>query len=237
MSTLTDQRVLITGGSAGIGFEIARAALEQGARVVLNGRDAERLRDAAAKLDVPAVAGDVGRDAAAITAGAVQHLGGLDVLVNNAGWGRRMTLDELDPELMLEIWRTNVLGATLMAQAALPHFEQAGAGAIVNVASTAALKGYAGGSAYSSSKFALASLSQCWAAELRPRNVRVIQVNPSEVQTAFGGRDLSVELNPRKLFAEDVAHAVVGALTMHPRGFVPELTIHATNPWGDEATR
>ncbi|GJM20660.1 MAG: putative oxidoreductase YoxD [Planctomycetota bacterium] len=231
MPSLTDQRMLITGGSAGIGFEIARAALEQGARVVLNGRDAARLEAAADKLHVPFVAGDVGTDAPAIMASAVEQLGGLDVLVNNAGWGRRMTLEELDADVMHEIWRTNVLGAALMAQAALPHFEVAGAGALVNIASTAALKGYAGGSAYSSSKFALASLSQCWAAELRPRNIRVLQVNPSEVQTGFGGRDLSAGMNPRKLFAEDVAHAVLGALTMHPRGFVPELTIHATNPW------
>lgn len=231
-SLLTDQRILITGGSAGVGLAIARAALEQGASVALNGRNEARLAAAASELGVPGVPGDVGTDGARIVAAAAEALGGLDVLVNNAGWGKRATLDELDPEVMEAIWRTNVLGATLCAQAALAHFERAGAGAIVNIASTAALRGYAGGSAYSSSKFALASLSECWAAELRPKNVRVIQINPSEVQTGFGGADPATRNAPNKLFAEDVAHAVMGALTMHPRGFVPALTIHATNPWG-----
>jgi len=230
--SLHDVRMLITGGSAGIGRALAALAKQQGAQVVVNGRDGARLSTAAEQLGVTAVAGDVGSDAAAIVAGAVEHLGGLDVLVNNAGWGRRMTLDELDAEVMEAIWRTNVLGAALMAQAALPHLEASGQGAIVNMASTAGGKGYAGGSAYSSSKFALSSLSQCWQAELRPRGIRVIQVNPSEVQTGFGGRDPERALDPHKLLAEDIAQATVSALSMDPRGFVPELTVFATNPWG-----
>lgn len=230
--TLHDVRMLITGGSAGIGRALAAQAREQGARVVLNGRDAERLTAAAEALELPAVAGDVGTDAAAIVAGAVEHLGGLDVLINNAGWGRRMTLDELDAQVMEAIWRSNVLGAALMAQAALPHLEASPAGAIVNMASTAASRGYPGGSAYSSSKFALASLTQCWQAELRPRGIRVIQINPSEVQTGFGGADPERPKDPHKLIAEDIAQATLSALAMDPRGFVPELTVFATNPWG-----
>jgi len=228
---LKHARLLVTGGSAGIGAAIARSALERGARVVVNGRDGERLRSAAAELGAEAVQGDVGSDAEAIVAGAVAALGGLDVLVNNAGWGRSMTLEELDADVFEEMWRTNVLGAALMAKHALPHFAAAGGGAIVNVASTAAKRGYAGGSAYSSTKFGLSALSQCWQAELRPRDVRVIQVNPSEVQTGFGGRDPGRPLNPKKLVSADVAHAVLTALEMDDRGFIPELTIHATNPW------
>ncbi len=229
--TLQDIRVLVTGGSAGIGRAIAQSAQARGARVVINGRDAGRLAATAETLGLHAVAGDVGRDAAGIMAGAVEHLGGLDVLVNNAGWGRSMTLDALDPQLMEDIWRTNVLGAALMAAAALPHLDTAGGGTIVNMASTAARKGYVGGTAYSSSKFALASMTQCWQAELRPRNIRVIQINPSEVQTGFGGSDPERAVNPRKLVAEDIAQATLAALEMDPRGFIPELTVFATNPW------
>jgi 3-oxoacyl-[acyl-carrier protein] reductase len=92
-----------------------------------------------------------------------------------------MPLEEIDPEAALAIWRTNVLGAILCAQAALGDLE-ASRGAIVNIASTAGLRGYAGGS-------------------------------------------------PKKLHAEDIAHAVCGALAMHDRGFIPELTVFATNPW------
>ena len=187
---LQDARILITGGSAGIGAAIAAAAKQRGARVVINGRDAGRLAAAARRLGLPAVAGDVGRDAERIAAEAAAALGGLNVLINNAGWGQRMTLDELDPEVFERMWRTNVLGAALMAKHALPFLRAAGGGSIVNMASTAAQRGYAGGSAYASTKFALSALSQCWAAELRPEDVRVIQINPSEIQTGFGGRDV-----------------------------------------------
>ena len=228
---MNETRMLVTGGSAGIGAAIARAALERGAQVVVNGRDAERLRRAAEELGARAVQGDVGRDAEAIVEAAARELGGLDVLVNNAGWGNRMTLDELDPGVFEEMWRTNVLGAAMMAKHAVPHLRRAGGGSIVNVASTAARRGYPGGSAYSSTKFGLAAMTQCWQAELRPHDIRVIQVNPSEVQTGFGGADPDRPANPKKLVSEDVAHAVVAALEMEGRGFIPELTIFATNPW------
>lgn len=227
---LKDAKVLVTGGSAGIGAAIAQQAAAHGARVAVNGRDVERLTETAERLGVAPVPGDVGRDAAEIVQGAVEALGGLDVLVNNAGWGRRMPLAELDAEVFEEMWRTNVLGAALMAKHALPHLRTNG-GAIVNIASTAAKKGYAGGSAYSSTKFGLTALSQCWQAELRPDDIRVIQINPSEVQTGFGGSDPDRALDPNKLVSADVAHAVLAALEMDDRGFIPELTVFATNPW------
>ena len=228
---MPDVKMLVTGGSAGIGAAIARGAAERGARVVVNGRDAARLATAAERLGLPAVQGDVGSEAERIVEEAAAGLGGLNVLVNNAGWGRRMGLEELDGEVFERMWRTNVLGAALMAKHALPHLRAAGGGTIVNMASTAAGRGYAGGSAYASTKFSLSALSQCWAAELRPENVRVIQINPSEVQTGFGGRDPERALDSKKLVAEDVAHATLAAIEMADRGFIPSLTIHATNPW------
>jgi 3-oxoacyl-[acyl-carrier protein] reductase len=228
---LEDARILVTGGSAGIGAAIAARAAERGARVVINGRDPERLAATAARLGIEGVQGDVGEDAERIVADGVRALGGLNVLVNNAGWGRRMRLEELDPEVFERMWRTNVLGAAMMARHALPHLRAAGGGTIVNMASTAARRGYAAGSAYASTKFGLAALSQCWAAELRPEDVRVIQINPSEIQTGFGGRDAEREPDPKKLVADDVAHATLAAIEMADRGFIPELTIHATNPW------
>ncbi len=231
---LDQARILVTGGSAGIGAAIAELAASRGARVVINGRDPERLRAAAERLGAEAAAGDVGRDAEWIVGLAVEKLGGLDVLVNNAACGQRMPLEELDPQVFEDMWRTNVLGAALMARHSLPHLRRSGGGSIVNIASTAAKRGYAEGSAYASTKFALSGLTQCWQAELRPHDIRVIQINPSEVQTGFGGKDPGRALDPHKLVSEDVAQAVIAALEMHDRGFVPELTIWATNPWSAE---
>ncbi|MFQ5653697.1 MAG: SDR family oxidoreductase [Planctomycetota bacterium] len=226
-------RMLVTGSSAGIGLAIARLARERGARVVLNGRRQGPLDSAARELDCPAVCADVGsdEDARRLVAEAAETLGGLDILVNNAGWGERMPVEAFDGERALGMWRTNVLGAALVTRESIAHLKRAGGGSIVNIASTAGLRGYPEGSAYVATKFALRGMTECWRAELRPHDIRVMLVNPSEVQTGFGGRDPKRSLDPGKLISEDIAHAVISALDMEPRGFIPELTVFATNPW------
>ena len=120
-----------------------------------------------------------------------------------------------------------------MVREALPHLVADGGGSIVNVSSTAGKRGFAGGSAYVATKFALSGMSQCWQAELRPRNIRVILVHPSEVQTGFGGREGKV-IDPRKLVAEDIAQIIVSTLELPDRGFIPELSVFATNPWQEQ---
>ncbi len=229
---LEGARILVTGSSVGIGYAIAAMAKEKGAHVFLNGRNAARLAAAEKRIGAPGLAADVAdRDAAfALIGAARESMGGIDVLINNAGWGRRMTLEELDPQVALAIWQTNVLGVIHCTQACLDDLKSA-KGAIVNIASTAATRGYAGGTAYCSSKFALRGLTECFRAELRPHDIRVILVNPSEVQTCFGGEPEVRPLDPKKLLSEDIAHAVISALSMDDRGFIPELTVFATNPW------
>src|SRR5215468_10231730 len=120
----------------------------------------------------------------------------------------------------------------LMAREAAKIFVKRNRGNIVNIASTAAVRGAANGTAYYGSKFALRGMTECWRAELRPFNVRVILVNPSEVLTEFyatAGLPQNKE-NPTKLQGEDIAHAVRSALEMDDRGFTIELTVFATNP-------
>jgi 3-oxoacyl-[acyl-carrier protein] reductase len=76
-------------------------------------------------------------------------------------------------------------------------------------------------------------MTQCWQAELRPSDIRVFGINPSEVTTAFAVEDRSErDEHPRKLRPIEIAHAIVGALEMSPRGFIPELSVWATNPNG-----
>ncbi len=118
-----------------------------------------------------------------------------------------------------------------MTREVIPHLRKSGGGDIVNISSTSGLKGGKNATIYSSSKFALRSMTESWQAELRPDDIRVILVNPSYVQTEFGGAPARTEFDPKFLRAEDIAHAVVGALTMERRGFVPEVTVFATNPF------
>src|SRR6185436_3922163 len=105
-------------------------------------------------------------------------------------------------------------------------------GNIVNIGSTASHRGAANGTAYYASKFALRGMTECWRAELRQHNIRVILVNPSEVLTNFyATAGLAQNLgNATKLQGEDIAHAVRSALEMEDRGFTTELTVFATNP-------
>ncbi|MDX5426674.1 MAG: SDR family NAD(P)-dependent oxidoreductase, partial [Bacteroidota bacterium] len=120
----------------------------------------------------------------------------------------------------------------LAAQKAARIFKEQKRGNIINIASSAGVKGFSHGTVYAASKFALRGMTECWRAELRPYNVRVILVNPSEVTTAFNqpGRKEREEV-PNKLRPAEIAHSIVSALEMDDRGFITELSVWATNPF------
>lgn len=230
---ITDVRALVTGGSSGIGYETARLLVAEGAKVAVSGRDEKRLREAAAAIGATAIPGDVSieADATRMVRGTIEAFGDYNVLVNNAGIGRFAPLVETTEADMRRVWEVNVLGATLVARESARHFVARQAGNIINISSTAGLRAGAGGSAYASTKFALRGLTEAWRAELRPHNVRVMLLNPSEVVTEFGQRaGREQQDNPTKLRPADIAHAVLAMLTMEDRGFIPELSVWATNP-------
>jgi len=228
---LKQARVLVTGGGTGIGLEAARLITEAGGKVAICGRRAEVLEAAAADIGAVALVADVSveEDVERLVSGAVDALGGLDVLINNAAFGYHTPLLEIETARFQEVFATNVLGAMLVGRACARHFVEQGGGTIMNVGSTAAHRGYPGGTAYAASKFALSGMTECWRAELRPHDIRVMQIDPSEVQTPFGGRDMSM-LNPTKLQAGEIAHMIKAMLEMDDRGFVTNAMVWATNP-------
>ena len=226
--------VLVTGGSNGIGLATAKLLGQAGARVAITGRDKKRLAAAADAIGAHPIHADVAREADVLRS--FQELfhtfGHLDVLINNAGFGVLKPLVDMDLESFSRVFATNVTGAMLMAREAAKHFMERKSGHIINIGSTAAVRGAAKGTAYYGSKFALRGMTECWRAELRPYNVRVMLVNPSEVLTDFyatAGLPQTKE-NATKLRGEDIAHAVRSALEMDDRGFTIELTVFATNP-------
>jgi 3-oxoacyl-[acyl-carrier protein] reductase len=231
----TNKKALVTGGSAGIGKAIAQALIERGAKVAITARGEDRLKKAAEEIGATAIHADAGKpdDCVRSVREANEALGGLDILINNAGFGYHSLLNDLDADKFRDVWATNVLGAALTAREASKIFCEQRSGNIVNIASTSGTKGYRGGTPYCATKFALRGMTECWQAELRPFNVRVISVCPSEVQTNFGGRERET-INPKKLVSEDIAHATIAALEMNERGFMPEFKIIATNPWDDQ---
>ena len=231
---LRDAKALVTGGSEGIGRGIAEALVRKGCDVVITGRHAGALEAAASEIGAGWIAGDVGLEADAVRTVAefVERHGRIDILVNNAGFGRFAALVDMTLEDLEAVYRTNVFGAFLMAREAARHFVRQGSGNLVNISSTAGTRGMRGGTAYASSKFALRGMTECWRDELRRHDVRVMLVNPSEVQTAFFGKSgREQEASPKKLRPREIADAIVGVLEIDDRGFVPELAVFATNPF------
>jgi 3-oxoacyl-[acyl-carrier protein] reductase len=231
---LENAKALVTGGSEGIGRGIASALVGKGCHVVITGRNELVLATAAREIGAGYIAGDVGDEADAVNTVEefVRRHGRLDILVNNAGFGIFAPLVEMRLADLEAVYRTNVFGAFLMAREAAKQFIKQGSGNLINISSTAGTKGGKGGTAYASSKFALRGMTECWRDELRRHDVRVMLVNPSEVQTGFfekaGGKQ---EPSPKKLRPQEIADVIVGVLEVDDRGFVPELAVFATNPF------
>ena len=230
---LTNAVALITGGSAGIGYSIAKTLAESGARVAITGRDKGRLEQAAKALGVTPIQADVAKEADVQRTfrELLAKFGDLDILINNAGIGTFKPLVEIDKASFEAIFATNVTGAMLMGREAAKIFVKRNRGNILNIASTAGLRGAPNGTAYYASKFALRGMTECWRAELRKNNIRVMLVNPSEVLTNFAATaGFPQKANDSKLRGEEIAQAVKAILEMDDRGFTTELSVFATNP-------
>jgi 3-oxoacyl-[acyl-carrier protein] reductase len=230
---LNNAVALITGGSSGIGRAVAQSLVAAGAHVAITGRNKHRLTEAAQAVGAHPIQADVSHEAEVTRtyAEVLDKFGDLDIVVNNAGVGVFKPLADLPLTEFETVFATNVTGPMLMAREAAKIFMKRNRGNIVNIASTAALRGAANGTAYYGSKFALRGMTECWRTELRKYNVRVFLVNPSEVLTGFAATaGFPQKVNESKLRSEEIAHMIRAALEMDDRGFTPELSVFATNP-------
>jgi 3-oxoacyl-[acyl-carrier protein] reductase len=228
------RRFLVTGGSQGIGAAVVERARSAGHEVVFTGRDQSRLDEVARATGAHGFSADVASaaDNEKTVAFCDERMGGVDVLINNAGYAYRGEIGALDVDAMRAMFDVNVFGLVDRTNRVVGGMKQRGDGDIINIASTSGMKGAAGGTSYGASKWAVRGISQCWQAELRPHGVRVVCVCPSEVQTNFGGR--GGRNNPNKLYAEDIADTIMAALDMPRRALWPELAVFANNPWKED---
>jgi 3-oxoacyl-[acyl-carrier protein] reductase len=192
MGRLDGKRALVTGASSGIGREVANRFAREGARVAVGGRDPERTRRTVDEIQaaggtVVQALGDVSQvdGAKAVVAGAVDGLGGLDVLVNNAGidvsdW---VPVHEWEVEAFDEILRVNLRGPFLVTKFAIPHLLAAGGGSIVNMSSVCAITVWAGDCGYDISKAGLNMLSDHIAVEYGPQGIRSNTLMPGVIET------------------------------------------------------
>jgi NAD(P)-dependent dehydrogenase (short-subunit alcohol dehydrogenase family) len=196
---------LITGCSTGFGRLAAEAALERGDRVVATARDPGSLSDLtkAFPKTARAIALDVTRpgDAAKATALAEEAFGGLDILMNNAGFGFIGAIEEATPDEYRPMFETNVIGLLETTRAALPALRRRGGARIVNMSSGAGIKGLQGSGHYNATKFAVEGISEALAQEVAPFGIAVIIVEPGPFRTDFLGRSISVAKNEMPEYA------------------------------------
>ena len=232
---INNSTVLITGGSSGIGKETAIQFIQKGAKVVITGRDENKLNQVAEEIGAIPLLFDISAvdTINEMAEKAISLLGGkIDVLVNNAGIGVFPKLGEITIEDLQSVYSTNVFGLALLTQEIVKTFKTQNFGNIINIGSSASLKGFVGGSVYAASKFAVRGMTQSWQAELRKFNIRVSLINPSEVATAFATSDREErQEEPNKLGAKEIAHSIVSVVEMRDKGFVTELNVWATNPF------
>jgi NADP-dependent 3-hydroxy acid dehydrogenase YdfG len=231
---LGNQTAIVTGANRGIGRAISEALAREGAHVVLIGRNPQAIAEASNQLNQKglsssfeivdmAVADQVERAFESIIA----RRGRVDILVNNAGVGHlkpavELTLSEFD-----EMWNLNMRSVFVATKATLPVMLKAKSGVIVNIASLAGKNGFKGGTGYGATKWALRGFASSLMLEVRDRNVRVVTIFPGSVDTAFSTTGKRGE---RVTQPEDVADAVVFAVTAPGRSMVSEIDIRPTNP-------
>jgi NAD(P)-dependent dehydrogenase (short-subunit alcohol dehydrogenase family) len=237
-ASLEGRSAVVTGGTRGIGLAIAAALGRAGARVAICGRDPAALDRA---LGVLGTSGTPARgrvcdvtDPAAVHAFAEwvrTDQPAPDILVNNAGLGRFAPFEELSLDDWETVMATNVRSLFLVTREFLPDMKRRGRGDVVNVVSLAGRNGFAGGTAYVTSKHAALGFSRALLMEARPAGIRVIAVCPGSVDTAFF--ENQQVLDPRRdriLRPEDVADTIVAALSLPPRATVSELDLRPANP-------
>ncbi|MFD2140584.1 oxidoreductase [Ancylobacter oerskovii] len=199
---------LITGCSTGLGRQLAEAVAARGDRLVATARSTDTLQSLGERYPetVRSLALDVTRpgDAARAVALAETAFGGLDVLVNNAGFGFIGAIEEAEPGEYRPLFEVNLFGLIETTRAALPALRKRAGGRIVNLSSGAGIAGSAGFGFYNATKFAVEGLSEALAQELQPLGLKVIIVEPGPFRTEFLGRSMSAASREIAAYAETV---------------------------------
>ncbi len=240
MSRLSGKTAVVTGGGSGIGLAVARAFLQEGARVLISGRNQDKLARAARELAggerLIYHAADVSEpeQVRRLIEEATRRLGRIDILVNNAGLNiKEREFRKLTPESWQQLIRANLDGAFYCIHGVLPQMLERKDGIIVNVSSVAGKRASPlGGAAYAASKFGMTALGLCLAAEEKDSGVRVSNIYPGEVDTPIlevRPQPITEEHRQRILKPEDVAAAVLFVATLPPHVSVPELVIKPTS--------
>jgi 3-oxoacyl-[acyl-carrier protein] reductase len=232
---LASKVALVTGGSKGIGLEIARALLGAGASVVICGRNETTVAEVTSTLAsqygedrILGLNADVSKldDVRALASELKSRFGKLDILVNNAGVGVFKSVADLTPEEWHTMLDTNLSGVFYCCHETLPLLKAAGRSFVINIGSLAGRNAFAGGSGYNASKFGLLGFSEAMMLDHRHDGIRVSCIMPGSVQTDFGHSAPA----DWKIRPEDIAETVLHLLTMPERTLISRVEVRPSQP-------
>ncbi|CAH8706699.1 3-ketoacyl-ACP reductase [Paenibacillus thiaminolyticus] len=239
LNNLANKTALITGAGKGIGKALAVALAKEGTHLGLIARTQSDLESLKAELDgqydvkVAIAAADVGLQAEVdhAVASIQEQLGPIHIVINNAGIASFGTLADMPVQEWERIIQVNLMGTYYVTRAVLPGLIAQNEGSIINISSTAGERGFATGSAYNASKFAVMGLTEALMQEVRKHNIRVTALTPSTVNTELAvNAGLKIGEEDRMMQPEDVAELALAALKLPQRVFVKTAGIWTTNP-------
>lgn len=228
---------IVTGGTRGIGFAIAKALVNAGVTVAITARNEEDLANAVSKLNETKSGSAAGyvcdvRDydqVKAVFAEVAEDFGGVDILINNAGIGMFELVETMTAENFRAVLETNLFGVFHCCHEAIPLMKQRGCGYIINISSLAGTNAHPRMAAYNASKFGLNGFSEALMQEVRHDNIKVSYIMPGSVNTEFGGDEPS-DQNSWQLQPDDVAQVVLDLLKMPDRALPSRVEIRPSKP-------
>lgn len=234
--SLAGKTAVVTGSSKGIGYAIAAALAAEDANVVVSARHAGEVQEAARTLGESGAGRVIGvpcdmrsYDDVRKLIAATDELGGLDVLVNNAGVGGFAPTDEISVEQWETIIGTNLTGVFYACREAIPRLRSRGGGWIINIGSLAGKNPFAGGAAYNASKFGLLGFSEAMMLDVREHGIRVSCVMPGSVDTYFNGKEPKPG-NEWMIQPADIARIVMDLLAFPENALPSRIEIRPTRP-------
>jgi len=236
MQDIQDKITLITGGSKGIGYGVAKVLMGRNMRVVITSRSTERAKKAAEELNQngKGEAFGIGADVRSlkeqvnVVKAIIEKWGKLDVLVANAGLGHFGSIEDITEDQWSETIDTNLTGVFNSVKACIPELKKT-QGYIITIASLAGTNFFAGGSAYNASKFGLVGFTQAIMLDLRHQGVKVSTIMPGSVTSYFNNHNPDPQ-DAWKIQPEDLGQMVVDLLKMHPRTLPSKVEVRPTQP-------
>ena len=234
---LKNKTAIVTGGTKGIGRGIAEALMSEGASVSVSARHRDEIDEAVAQLNQSGSGRAIGfvcdirehDQVKSLINHTVKELGGLDILINNAGIGIFETVEQTSPEDFRAVLETNLFGVFYCCHEAIPQMKKRGGGYIINISSLAGANPHPRMAAYNASKFGLNGFSEALMQEVRHDNIKVSYIMPGSVNTEFGGDSPSDEKS-WQLTPEDIARVVIDLLKHDDRSLPSRVEIRPSKP-------